>query len=422
MKTPIPLLLAAGLAAAAPQQAPLSLTSDPSDIIDASPFLSFHRNLVQIPSVSGNETAVGLFLADFLEAHNFTVIKQPVPAGNQATDTPTDTNRFNIFAYPASSPSQDRPEILLTSHIDTVPPFLPYTLHDDHGDRSALVLAGRGTVDAKASVAAQVFAVLETLEAHPAASLGLLFVVDEEVGGLGMRVFSDSPLNPTTPSPFHTVIFGEPTELALVSGHKGMLEFPLLAKGQAAHSGYPWLGRSAVSALLPALSRLDALGEIPAEDGGLPASPKFGRTTVNIGRVDAGVAANVVPAKARAEVAIRLAEGTPDDARKIIAQAVQDATHGDENVYCDFEVYSGGYPPQDLDTDVPGFEIMPVNYGTDVPNLKVSENVKRYLYGPGSIHVAHGDDEAITVGQLEEAVRGYKRLIDAAVQRGLKSE
>ncbi|RAK82435.1 M20 family metallopeptidase [Aspergillus fijiensis CBS 313.89] len=425
MKIPIPLLLAAaGLAAAAPpQQSPLSLTTDPSDIIDASLFLSFHRNLVQIPSVSGNETAVGLFIADFLETHNFTVIKQHVPAGSQGTDPTTDKNRFNIFAYPSASPSQDRPEILLTSHIDTVPPFLPYTLHDhDPGNRSSLTLAGRGTVDAKASIAAQIFAVLETLKEQPGASLGLLFVVDEEVGGLGMRVFSESPLNPTDPSPFHTVIFGEPTELALVSGHKGMLEFPLVATGQAAHSGYPWLGRSAVSALLPALSRLDVLGEIPAEEGGLPASPKYGRTTVNIGRVDAGVAANVVPAKARAEVAIRLAEGTPDDARKVVAQAVKDATNGDESVYCDFEVYSGGYPPQDLDTDVPGFEVMTVNYGTDVPNLKVSEKVKRYLYGPGSIHVAHGDDEAITVGQLEEAVRGYKRLIDAAVQRGLKLE
>ncbi|PYH46092.1 M20 family metallopeptidase [Aspergillus saccharolyticus JOP 1030-1] len=417
MRTPFSLLLAAGLTAAAPQQSPLLLTSDSLDIINASPFLSFHRNLVQIPSVSGNETAVGNFLVEFLKSHNFTVIRQPVPTGNQATDPTLDTNRFNIFAYPSASPSQDRPEILLTSHIDTVPPYIPYTVHDrSGGDRSSLLLAGRGTVDAKASVAAQVFAVLDTLSEHPETSLGLLFVVDEEVGGLGMRVFSDSPLN-SSPSPFHTVIFGEPTELALVSGHKGMLEFSLAATGQAAHSGYPWLGRSAVSALLPALSRLDLLGDIPAEDGGLPASPKYGRTTVNIGRVDAGVAANVVPAGARADVAIRLAEGTPDEARGIVAQAVKDATNGNQNVYCDFEVYSGGYPPQDLDTDVPGFEIMTVNYGTDVPNLKVSEKVKRYLYGPGSIHVAHGDDEAITVGQLEEAVRGYKRLIDAAVRR-----
>ena len=100
---------------------------------------------------------------------------------------------------------------------------------------------------------------------------------------------------------------------------------------------------------------------------------------------------------------------------------MRNATGGYEHVYCDFAAYSGGYAPQDLDTDVPGFEITTVNYGTDVPNLKVSEGVKRYLYGPGSIHVAHGDNEAITVGQLEEAVRGYKRLIEAAVQRARRN-
>ncbi|PYH99157.1 Zn-dependent exopeptidase [Aspergillus ellipticus CBS 707.79] len=404
------LLVAVGLASAAPSQAPLGLSSSSaSDIIDASPFLSFHRDLVQIPSVSGNETVVGAFVAGFLESHNFTVIKQPVPASFHG-----DPHRFNIFAYPSASPAQDRPDILLTSHIDTVPPFIPYSLHEDSG--SSPLIAGRGTVDAKASVAAQVFAVLDTLRTDPTASLGLLFVVDEEVGGLGMRVFSDSPLNPS-PSPFHTVIFGEPTELALVAGHKGMVEFPLRATGQAAHSGYPWLGRSAISALLPALSRIDVLGHTPVEEGGLPASDKYGQTTVNIGRVDAGVAANVVPAAAFAEVAIRLAAGTPDEVRDIVARAVKNATADDEHVYCDFAAYGNGYPPQDLDTDVPGFDVITVNYGTDVPNLKVSEGVKRYLYGPGSIHVAHGDDEAITVDQLEEAVRGYKKLIEAAVQR-----
>ncbi|RAK98371.1 M20 family metallopeptidase [Aspergillus ibericus CBS 121593] len=411
MKSPIALLLAVGLASAAPPQTPLSLSSSPSDIIDASPFLSFHRALVQIPSVSGNESAVGSFVAGFLESHNFTVIKQPVPSSSHGN-----TNRFNIFAYPSDSPSKDRPEILLTSHIDTVPPFIPYSLHDDADSNRDILIAGRGTVDAKASVAAQIFAVLDTLRANPTASLGLLFVVDEEVGGLGMRVFSESPLNPS-PSPFHTVIFGEPTELALVAGHKGMLEFPLIATGKAAHSGYPWLGQSAISAILPALSRVDTLGNIPAEEGGLPASDKYGRTTVNIGRVDAGVAANVVPASAFAEVAIRLASGTPDEAREIIARAVKNATGNDEHVYCDFTARSAGYPPQDLDTDVSGFEVITVNYATDVPNLKVSEGVRRYLYGPGSIHVAHGDNEAITIGQLEEAIDGYKRLIEAAVQR-----
>ncbi|RHZ62648.1 M20 family metallopeptidase [Aspergillus thermomutatus] len=396
-------------------RAPISQNSL-DDVINASPLLSFHRDLVSIESISGNEGEAGAFVADFLESHNFTVIRQPV-----TTDANGNATRFNIFAFPKSHP-QSNPQILLTSHIDTVPPFIPYSLHRDAAaddDDRHILIAGRGTVDAKGSVAAQIFATLDTLADQPSAPLGLLFVVGEETGGDGMKAFSRSPrLNPS-PSPFHTVIFGEPTELALVAGHKGMLGFEVAAHGHAAHSGYPWLGESAISAILPALARVDRLGDIPAEEGGLPASDKYGRTTVNIGRMEGGVAVNVVPSSARAGVAVRLAAGTDDEAREIVRQAVRDATGGDERVVVHFSLE--GYGPQDLDTDVPGFEVTTVNYGTDVPNLQLHDRpdgkVKRYLYGPGSIHVAHGDNEALTVAQLEEAVRGYKKLIQAALDR-----
>lgn len=398
------------------------LSSQPAltaeSLIDSSPFLSLHRDLVSIPSVSGNESAVGEFLASYLKTHNFEVIKQSVPGR---------TPRFNVFAYPSSSAS--KPSILLTSHIDTVPPFIPYSAaENDDGD---IVISGRGCDDAKGSVAAQVFAALETLKENPSAPLGLLFVVDEEVGGAGMRAFSSNKtLNPPPQSPsdlvgagYKTVIFGEPTNLDLVSGHKGMLSFHIYAKGKSSHSGYPWLGESALSTILPALSVIDKLGDTPVEEGGLPASDKYGRTTVNIGRVEAGVAANVVPAAASADVAVRLAAGTPEDAMEIVLKAVANATNDNPHVSVEFAQGPsggvGGYGPQDLDSDVPGFGVTTVNYGTDVPNLKVykGSDVKRYLYGPGSIFVAHGDHESITVAQLEEAVKGYRRLIDTALDR-----
>lgn len=391
------------------------------DMVNASPLLSFHRDIVQIESITGNEHHVGSFISRFLEAHDFSVVKQDLPSPSNNGSN----NRFNIYAYPANNPN---PKILLTSHIDTVPPFIPYSLdriHDpvsDSIDPSTLLISGRGSVDAKGSVASQVFAALETLQENPKSSLGLLFVVGEETGGDGMKHFSDSTLN-TSPPSFHTVIFGEPTELALVSGHKGLLGFEVVANGQAAHSGYPWLGRSAVSAILPALSRVDKLGNIPPSEGGLPSSRKYGNTTVNIGRVDAGVATNVVPASARADVAVRLAGGTPDEARELVREAVRDATGGNEDVYVDFSKHLEAYSPQDLDVDVDGFDMTTVNYGTDVPNLKIHESgdkVKRYLYGPGTIHVAHGDHEAITASQLEGAVKGYRKLIEAALARNQK--
>ncbi|KAJ5736725.1 carboxypeptidase [Penicillium malachiteum] len=389
------------------------------DVIDKSTLLSLHRDLIEIPSVSNHEHDIGIFVAEFLEAFDFTVVKQEVPPmkKKQNDDDEPIKPRYNIYAYPASLSEQ--PTILLTSHIDTVPPFIPYSVHEPESTSNTeddLIIAGRGSVDAKASVAAQIFATLETLISNPGAKLGLLFVVGEETGGDGMKVFSDSDLNQN--SVYHTVIFGEPTEAALVSGHKGMLGFEVLAHGEAAHSGYPWLGASAVSGIIPALAAVDKLGDIPVSNGGLPSSPKYGRTTLNIGTVNAGVATNVVPAEARADVAVRLAAGTPDEAREIIRKAVEHATKDVEaEVVVDFTNHRESYPPQDIDTDVPGFDVIPVNYGTDVPNLEVRKDVKRYLYGPGTIFVAHGDNEALTVRDMKDAVEGYKKLIAAALER-----
>jgi acetylornithine deacetylase len=401
------------------------------NVIDASPLLSYHRSIVQIESTTKNEADVGDFIIRFLQARGFHVEKQLVltsEAEGKGQNNKEYKERFNIYAYPASS---QPPKVLLTSHIDTVPPFISYSLHAPTSvssqpsfDRDNILISGRGSVDAKACVATQTFAVLEYLQTHPNAPLGLLFVVGEEKGGDGMKWFSNSTLN-TSPPTFHTVIFGEPTDLALVSGHKGILGFKINSRGRAAHSGYPWLGRSAISALLPALSCIDQLGDIPTQEGGLPSSEKFGKTTLNIGHIEGGVAFNVVPAVAYAEVAVRLAAGTIGEAKEIIKNGVHNATGGNEYVTVEFIGDGAAYPPQDLDTDVEGFNITAVNYGTDVPNLHIYPGaegsnhgkVKRYLYGPGSIFVAHGDHEGLRLWQLEEAVKGYKKLIDAAMER-----
>jgi len=407
-----------GNSASAPgdfSQRPEKLSID--EIISNDPLLSFHRDLVEIESISGNEHDIGLFVAEYLESKNFTVIKQEVePVKEDQDDSEPLKQRYNIYAYPSTN--SEPPSILVTSHIDTVPPFIPYSVHNPSSTDSVedLLISGRGSVDAKGSVAAQIFAVLETLRETPTANIGLLFVVGEEIGGDGMKTFSDSTFN--TESLYHTVIFGEPTESSLVSGHKGMLGFKVFAHGKAAHSGYPWLGESAVTGILPALLRVDKLGEIPQSEGGLPSSPKYGRTTLNVGVIRAGVATNVVPAEAMADVSVRLAAGSPDEARSIIRKAVADVTGDlDAEVFVDFDSHRESYSPQDLDTDVEGFKVIPVNYGTDVPNLKVRDGVKRYLYGPGSIFVAHGDHEGLTVRDIKDAVVGFKKLIRAGLDR-----
>ena len=197
---------------------------------------------------------------------------------------------------------------------------------------------------------------------------------------------------------------------ATSSGHKGMLGFTINCFGKAAHSGYPWLGRSANEVLVKALAGLMELAHK------LPKSEKYGSTTINLGKIDGGVAGNVVAQNASAQIAIRIAAGTPDEIAAHVQEAVEAATndfknHGEDEALFEIVFAGKGYAPVDIDHDVKGFDSITVNYGTDIPNFDKTEGQKRYLYGPGSILVAHSDHEAITLSDLKTAVKDYERLI-----------
>jgi acetylornithine deacetylase len=369
------------LALAVPAQTPFpSLTTlDPHT---SAQLLHLHRKLVETESITQNEAHVGNWLADYLRDLNYTVEKQHI--------SPT---RFNLLAYGTKRETS----ILVSSHIDTVPPFWPYYYNETSG-----VIGGRGSVDAKGAVAAQIMAV-QGIRQHLFDDISLLFVVGEETGGDGMRNFSAWDKRPS-PN-YDIVVFGEPTEGKLVCGHKGMVSLSLRATGKAAHSGYPWLGASANDILVGALSALLELRQH------LPWSEKYGNTTMNYGKLEGGVAANVVAETASASIATRLAAGTPGVVRGLITNALKDVQAAAQAQGGDLEiVWAGeGYAPVDIDCDLDNFETLTVNYGTDVPLL--SGDHKRYLYGPGSIFVAHSDHEALKKSELEQAVLDYRRLI-----------
>lgn len=391
-----------------------------ADVIAASPLLSLHRAICEVESITDDELAVGELLISILEAHNFTVKTQSVPPPDANNST---KERFNIYAYPDVSKyggltvvgDATKPKVLLSSHIDTVPPHIPYSLSlPKSKSRHEILISGRGTVDDKACVAVQLQTLLDLLSSSEISphDVALLFVVGEERRGDGMRAFSNSKLYETTNSEYKAILFGEPTEGKLAAGHKGIEMLTIKAHGKAAHSGYPWLGRSANSMILPALLILDGLGDLAEEEGGLPRSEKYGRSTVNVGYMQGGVAGNVVPEYAYADVTFRLAGGSVSEVRKIVTKAMS-GVDPDELLEL---VFSQGYGPVPLDADVDGFDTITVNYGTDVPNLKVEEGVKKYLYGPGSILVAHGKDEGLTVRDMENALEGYKTLVKHALK------
>ncbi|KAL1793159.1 hypothetical protein ACET3X_008141 [Alternaria dauci] len=367
---------------------PIQTLPEPSalDSSTSKDLLHLHRKLVEIESITENEKHVGEWLSEYLRAHDWTVEKQEVSK-----------DRYNLLAYR----SKRETTILLSSHIDTVPPYWLYYYNE-----TTDVIGGRGSVDAKGSVAPMIIAA-QGIKGHLQDDISLLFVVGEETGGDGMRTFSDWDKRPSS---HEIVIFGEPTEAKLVCGHKGMLGLAVKATGKAAHSGYPWLGVSANDIMVEALGQLLKLREH------LPWSTKYGNTTMNFGRVQGGVAANVVAETATANIATRLAAGTPDLVRGQIIDALKDvkAAAQKEGGDLDIQWESDGYGVVDINCDIEGFETMTVNYGTDVPWL--SGDHKRYLYGPGSIFVAHSDHEALKRKELEQAVLDYRRLIIKATE------
>ncbi|KAM0280560.1 hypothetical protein ACHAQH_004005 [Verticillium albo-atrum] len=366
-------------------------------------FLDLHRSLVEISSISGTEADVGQFLLEYLQQKGYSVKKQHVQTRKNTDET---KGRFNVLAWGGDSPTF-LSKVLVTSHIDVVPPHIPYGIEDGKITKDTKI-KGRGSVDAKASVVAQIQALENLLKEGKVKEdeVSLLFVVGEEDQGDGMHTFSDSLQKADPPRSFDAVIFGEPTENKLACGHKGGVFGNITAKGVAGHSGYPWLGKSANNLMIRALAKV--------LETDLGSDERFGNTTVNIGRFDGGVAANVIPDYAFVGIAVRVAIGPEKEGGDIVKariQAILDEVDDDAFTM----ISSHTYGVVEANCEVDGFETAVMNYGTDIPNLKGSHT--RYLYGPGSILVAHGDNESLTVGDLETAVDGFEKLILHALKK-----
>ena len=362
----------------------VSKHSNISDAFKKNPELfKLHADLINIESISGNEYSVSGYLQRYLNnlglGYNFEI---------------DDTNR-NIYAF--GGEHKQNSSVLLTSHIDTVPPYVNYYVEEDSDDGSVKI-HGRGSCDAKGSVAAQVIAAKELIEEGLVTidELSLLFVFGEEVGGLGMRKSNDyfNKENIT----WDSVIFGEPTENKLAAGHKGIYMADIEVFGLASHSGYPDVGIDADKILIEIMHEL--------ENYPWPSSELLNKTTINIGLMNGGTAGNVVSPYAKCSVLMRTAVDS-DEIVPVVAEIVSKYESYAKELKFEVSVTDD---PTSLDYQVEGFEKYIASYATDIPKLD-HKGFKRYLYGPGSILVAHGDNEYVTADSLLEAVDGYKKLV-----------
>jgi len=342
------------------------LTSMPIDPIQLT------KQLVDIESTTYHEAPAGEFLHAYLESLGWEVERQPVPQPDLAKTPNGGTGpRFNVYAFQQGI----TPDIVFSTHMDTVPPFLGLCRED------ATHLYGRGTCDAKGIIVAQIAAAEKLREMG--VKVGLLFVVGEERDSAGAAIANQNPRG----SRF--LINGEPTDNRLALASKGALRVELRAHGRMAHSAYPELGESAIDKLLAALHDIQALP--------LPIIEGIGDSTLNVGIISGGRAPNVISDKAEAHILVRLV-GPAEETKAAIVQAAGGR--------CDVE-FSLELPFVQMRA-VEGFDTMVAKFTTDIPSL--TNWGEPFLLGPGSIHVAHTPDEKISKQELLECVELYIKL------------
>ena len=320
------------------------------------------RKLIDIPSLTGDEGEVGMFLKAHLEDLGYSVQLQEVGA-----------DRFNVWAT-TGAPAR----VVLSTHMDTVPPFIPSREDNEK-------IYGRGACDAKGIIAAQITAA-ERLRSEGVDEIGLLFTVDEEQGSGGAQVANRDKSGGVTTY----LINGEPTDNKLASATKGSLRMILRSSGRASHSAYPEQGESAIEKLL------DVLATIRKCDW--PVDVGLGATTCNIGVISGGTRANVIPDQAYADLQLRLVSKVAP-----VKEVIETAIAGRAEVE-----YLSAHEPVHLET-VDGIDRCIVRFTTDIPYL--SNWGKPLLLGPGSILNAHTEHEFVEKRELEEAVEIYAQLV-----------
>ena len=315
--------------------------------------------LLAIQSSTGSESEAVEFVSRWLLTRGWSVELQEVTKG-----------RANVWA------TRKGKGVTLSTHLETVPPYI--APREDNGR-----LYGRGACDAK-GIAAAMLAAADRLTKAGEDRVDLLFLVGEEQGSDGARAAN------RLPATSRFLVNGEPTESKLASGAKGSQRVTLRFRGRAAHSAYPELGKSAIA---PMLELLPTIGKLD-----LPADPVLGATTVNIGTIRAGTAGNIIPELAETELMFRLV-GDVKPLKKSLEKWVGDKA----------EIEYGSYIPAQKFATLPGFEVAPVAYTSDIPLL--SKWGKPLMFGPGSIHVAHTPDEFISLEELRNAVDAYERIV-----------
>lgn len=327
--------------------------------------IDFLMDILRFNSTSGSENELAMYISEKYKPANANIEIQE-----------TESGRLNVFF------KWGEPKIIFNSHLDTVPPYIP-PVKEDH------VIKGRGSCDAKGQLA-YLFEVCKQLSEEKYNNFGMLMTAGEEDGSHGAVRANETVKN------CDFIIVGEPTENILIKASKGNWCLQFTFRGKNCHSGYPELGDNAISRMVKFINKLDAV------DFG--DDKVLGKTTYNIGKLESKNAHNVVADYVTLKMFFRTTFESHDRVIDILKKLLDDKSEM-EILYWD--------EPMEFYT-VDGFETGIVSYCTDAPSFSNIKN--KLLYGPGSILVAHTNDEYIKIADLYKAVDDvkniYKKLIN----------
>lgn len=356
------------------------------------------------------------YLAERLEDHDADIIIDESPCGNKS----------NLFATLGDNTKSG---IMLSGHTDVVPVAYqdwnrdPFTMIEQDG-----LIYGRGSCDMKGFIAA----CLGQLDQFSAASkqqpIHFAFTYDEETGCLGATHLAET-LKKHNIAP-RLAIIGEPTEMRVIEGHKGCYEYSTFIQGLAGHGSAPELGVNAAEYAVRFVSRLlewrEKLKSCPPEDS--PYEPPH--TTINIGRIDSGIAHNVIAQKARVDWEMRPVQASDAE---LVKSDLDDFCQNNllpimRKTYPDSQIWS------EVIAEVAGFDIMPDNEArklvqeltgsnsSDVVAFCTEAGVFQSLgtdcviCGPGSIEQAHKADEYVSVDQMDQCLVMLSKLTDTIIR------
>ena len=323
--------------------------------------MDLFRQILSFDSTSGSERELGQWLAGHLEA--------PFVETFEVGD-----GTLNVLLR-----WSETPRVVYCSHMDTVPPYIPPTFLEDR-------VLGRGSCDAKGQFYAM-YRACQRLAAAGEKDFALLIVSGEETGSWGAKAFSKTGF--TAP----LLVVGEPTDNCMVSASKGTKRFDLTFTGKAFHSGYPEHGLSAVELFVDFMNALRAAG--------FPEDPELGPTTWNVGRLVSDNPQNILSPELSCRLYFRTTFASDAAVVAWMRAQASDRLRVEE---------VGGDAPARYFT-LPGFPTKPVSFGSDAPHL--TGFAQKIICGPGTITVAHRDDEFLSLSDFQQAINNYVKIYES---------